>query len=45
MKFLQIAFITVLGSICFATYATSNTLHQQCDVTERGTVVPAPVDH
>ncbi|MCK0096541.1 hypothetical protein MWU60_13245 [Yoonia sp. F2084L] len=44
MKLLQIAFIAVLGSICFATYATSSTLHQKCDVAEQESVIPAPVD-
>ncbi|MEO0904009.1 MAG: hypothetical protein AAFX89_04470 [Pseudomonadota bacterium] len=28
MKLLQIAFIAVLGGLCFATYATSKTLQQ-----------------
>lgn len=41
MKFLQIAFIAVLGAACFATYVTSETLHAPCAVVEQS-VSPAP---
>ncbi len=42
MKLLQIAFIAVLGSVCFATYVTSETLHQTREIPEREMVIPAP---
>lgn len=41
MKLLQIAFIAVVGTACFATYATSQTLHAPCVVAEQDNN-PAP---
>ncbi len=45
MKLLQIAFIAVLGGLCFATYATSKTLHQPCEVAVQNLQVPTPPQH
>ena len=41
MKILQIAFIAVMGAACFATFATSETLHAQCEIAEQDSN-PAP---
>ncbi len=41
MKILQIAFIAILGATCVATYATSETLHATCAVSEQA-MKPAP---
>ena len=41
MKLLQITFIAVLGAACFATYATSETLHAPSAIVEQGSN-PAP---
>lgn len=41
MKLLHIAFIAVLGAACFATYATSQTLHAPSVVAEQE-ISPAP---
>lgn len=41
MKLMQIAFIAVLGAACFATYATSETLHAPSVIVEQGSY-PAP---
>ncbi|WP_296431962.1 hypothetical protein [Yoonia sp.] len=41
MKLLPIAFIAVLGAACFATYATSQTLHAPSVVAEQ-VISPAP---
>ncbi|MFT7106376.1 MAG: hypothetical protein ACJAVT_000895 [Yoonia sp.] len=41
MKLLQIAFIAALGAACFATCATSGTLHALCDGAEQDSN-PAP---
>ncbi len=35
MKLLQIAFIAVVGTACFATYATSQSLHAPSVVAEQ----------
>lgn len=43
MKLVQIAFVTILGAACFATYATSETLHAPCMVTVEQDVNPAPI--
>jgi hypothetical protein len=42
VKLLQIAFIAVLGTVCFATYVTSETLHAPCYASEQELVIPAP---
>ena len=42
MKILQLAFVAVLGTLCFATYVTSETLHAPCEATEQAIVIPAP---
>lgn len=44
MKLLQIAFIALVGATCFATYATSKTLHPDFAVAEQAVVMPAPSD-
>ncbi len=44
MKLLQIAFIASLGILCFATVATSKTLHAPCGVAVQELIVPAPTD-
>lgn len=41
MKLLQIAFIAIVGAACFATYATSETLHAPSEVVEQE-IIPAP---
>jgi len=44
MKLLQIAFIAALGILCFATVATSKTLHAPCGVAVQERIVPAPAE-
>jgi len=44
MRFLQIAFIAVLGVTSLATYATSQTLHGQC-IEVAQVMTPAPLDN
>jgi hypothetical protein len=41
MKLLQIAFIAIVGAACFATYATSETLHAPCVAVEQE-ITPTP---
>ncbi len=40
MKLLQIAFLVVLGTLCFATYATSKTLRDALRGVGAGTECP-----
>ncbi|MGJ8586724.1 MAG: hypothetical protein ACSHXW_01095 [Yoonia sp.] len=42
MKLLQIAFLVVLGTLCFATYATSKTLEMPYEAWVQELSVPAP---
>jgi hypothetical protein len=42
MKPLQIAFLVVLGTLCFATYATSKTLDMPYEAWVQELNVPAP---
>ena len=42
MKLLQIAFLVVMSTLCFATYATSKTLQAPHDGWVQELIVPAP---
>lgn len=44
MKFLQIAFIALVGSVCIATYATSQTLHVSCEAVGQEMLPLAPTN-
>lgn len=44
MKLIQIAFIAVLGTICLATVATSDTINGSCEVSAQ-VAKPAPTQN